>query len=141
MSLRTFARNLPERLATGAFVLHSGLQKWNGDAETAAGIHGMAAGAYPFLKDIKPTTFLKLLSAGEIATGLALLVPIVPRALAGAALTGFSGGLVGMYLRTPALHEPGSVWPTPAGLGISKDVWMLGIGTGLFLDGTLPSKH
>ena len=56
------------------------------------------------------------------------------RSIAGAALTGFSGGLVGMYLRTPALHKPGSVWPTPQGIAVSKDVWMLGIGTGLVVD-------
>jgi uncharacterized membrane protein YkgB len=36
-----------------------------------------------------------------------------------------------MYLRTPALHKPGSVWPTQAGTAVSKDVWMLGIGLGL----------
>jgi hypothetical protein len=39
-----------------------------------------------------------------------------------------------MYLRTPALHKPHSVWPTPAGIGISKDVWMLGIGLSLLAD-------
>ena len=39
-----------------------------------------------------------------------------------------------MYLRTPALHEPNSVWPTPAGTAVSKDVWMLGIGLGLLAD-------
>jgi hypothetical protein len=39
-----------------------------------------------------------------------------------------------MYLRTPALHKPRSVWPTPAGIGISKDVWMLGIGLSLLAD-------
>ena len=36
-----------------------------------------------------------------------------------------------MYLRTPALHKPGSVWPTQAGTAVSQDVWMLGIGLGL----------
>ena len=54
--------------------------------------------------------------------------------MAGAALTGFSGSLLTMYLRTPALHKPGNVWPTQAGTGISKDVWMLGIGLGLMAD-------
>jgi hypothetical protein len=39
-----------------------------------------------------------------------------------------------MYLRTPALHKPGSVWPTQAGTGINKDVWMLGIGAELLAD-------
>jgi hypothetical protein len=61
----------------------------------------------------------------------------VPPAVAGAALTGFSGALVTMYLRTDGLHKPGSVWPTAQGVGVSKDVWMLGIGLGLLADGLL----
>ena len=63
-----------------------------------------------------------------------LLAPVVPNALAGAALSTFAGGLVTMYLRTPALHKPHRVWPTPAGIGVSKDVWMLAIGLGLLSD-------
>ncbi|MHB1989136.1 MAG: hypothetical protein ACYCSF_14380 [Acidimicrobiales bacterium] len=129
------ARDLPGRITTGAFILHAGLQKWKGDDARAEGVHGMAAGAFPVLKSVPPRRFLRLLSAGEIATGAALLAPVVPSALAGAALTGFAGGLVGMYARTPALREPGSIWPSQAGLGISKDVWMLGIGLGLLIGG------
>jgi uncharacterized membrane protein YphA (DoxX/SURF4 family) len=128
------AREIPGRLATGAFILHAGLEKWNGDEARAKAVHGMAANAFPFLKDIPPTQFLKLLAGSEIAIGSALLVPVVPTALAGAALTGFSGSLIAMYLRTPALHKPGSIWPTQAGTGVSKDVWMLGIGVGLVVD-------
>jgi hypothetical protein len=33
------------------------------------------------------------------------------------------------------MHEPGSIWPTPQGIAISKDAWMLGIGLGLIVDG------
>ena len=97
-------------------------------------MHGMAAGAFPALGGLKPTEFLKVLSVGEVALGTALLAPVVSPAVAGAALTGFSGALLTMYLRTPALHKAGSVWPTQAGLGVSKDVWMLGIGVGLLAD-------
>jgi uncharacterized membrane protein YphA (DoxX/SURF4 family) len=128
-------RNLPTRLATGAYILHSGIEKWHGDEDQAAGVHGMAAQAYPPFQAMKATDFLKTLSVGEIAVGAALLTPFVPPALAGAALTGFSGALVGMYLRTDALHRPGSVWPTRQGIAVSKDVWMLGIGLGLLIDG------
>jgi uncharacterized membrane protein YphA (DoxX/SURF4 family) len=128
------ARTLPGRLATGAYILHSGVEKWQGDEKQAAGVHGMAANAFPFLKGIPPRRFLKLVAAAEIATGTALLAPVVPAAVAGAALTGFSGSLLAMYLRTPALHRPGSVWPTSSGIGVSKDVWMLGIGLGLLAE-------
>jgi hypothetical protein len=56
---------------------------------------------------------------------------VVSNRLAGLGLSGFAAGLLAMYLRTPALHQPGSVWPTPAGTGVSKDVWLLGVGLGL----------
>ena len=123
---------LAPRLATGAFILNSGLGKRNADEATAAGLHGFAVGTYPFLAKVDPTTFAKGLSTAEIAIGTALLVPFVPGALAGAALTAFSGGLLGLYLRTPGMTKPGrSVAPTQDGLPVSKDVWMAGIGIGL----------
>ena len=134
MHLPVKARDLPGRITTGAYILHAGLGKWNGDEARAKAVHGMAAGAFPVLNRIPPPRFLRLLAASEIAVGTALLVPVVPSALAGAALTGFSGGLVTMYARTPALRKPGSIWPSQAGTGVSKDVWMLGIGLGLLVD-------
>ncbi len=134
MHLRVNARDLPGRITTGAYILHAGLEKWHADDTRAQAVHGMAAGAFPVLKHIPPARFARLLSASEIAVGTALLVPVVPSALAGAALTGFSGALVAMYGRTPALRKPGSIWPSRAGTGVSKDVWMLGIGLGLVVD-------
>lgn len=127
-------RNLPPRLVTGGYILHTGWGKWHGDAEQAKAIHGMAAGAYPVFRTVPPQQFLKTLGATEMALGAALVTPLVSRRLAGGALTAFAGGLVAMYLRTPALHEPGSVWPTRAGTAISKDSWLLAIGLGLLLD-------
>jgi uncharacterized membrane protein YphA (DoxX/SURF4 family) len=127
-------RDIPTRAATGAYILHSGLEKWNGDQERAKGLHAMASGAYPFLASVEPTTFLKGLAAAEIGIGAALLTPFVGNRLAGACLTAFAGSLMAMYMRTPALHRDGSVWPTPAGTAISKDIWMLGIGLGLMAD-------
>ncbi|HEX4902606.1 MAG TPA: hypothetical protein VFV42_07335 [Acidimicrobiales bacterium] len=50
------------RITTGAFVLHSGLAKWNGAPETAEGTHGMTSTAYPVLKKLPPARFLKLLA-------------------------------------------------------------------------------
>jgi hypothetical protein len=133
-AIRISIRDVPTRLATGGYILHSGLEKWHGTEEHAQAVHGVAAGAFPFLAKLSPGTFLKALAAAEIGIGAALLAPFVPNRLAGAALSAFSGGLVTMYLRTPALHKQGSVWPTPAGIGVSKDVWMLGIGLGLLAD-------
>lgn len=125
--------NIPTRLATGAFILNSGIKKWNLDEESAAGLQGMAAGTYPFLKDLEPATFGKALSVGEIATGALLLAPFVPARVAGLALSAFSGGLVGMYLKTPGMREEGSLAPTQDGTALAKDVWMLGIGASLLM--------
>jgi hypothetical protein len=100
----------------------------------------MAAGAFPFLSRVPAPIFGKLLSVSEMATGAALLSPFVRDRLAGAALTAFSGGLLVMYWRTPTLRKAGSIWPTPAGLPISKDVWMLGIGLGLIAGDCCPSR-
>jgi hypothetical protein len=113
---------------------NAGLEKWHGGEEQAKGIHRTASGAFPFLAKIPPRRFLKLLAAGEIATGTALLAPFVPAALAGATLTAFSGSLLTLYWRTPGMRKPGSMWATPNGLAVSKDVWMLGIGLGLIAD-------
>lgn len=136
MRNRLSRRDIPGRLATGAFILHAGLDKWKGPVEQAQAVHGMAANAFPFLRPIPPERFLRLLAAGEVATGALLLAPFVPSAVAGAALTGFSGALLTMYFRTPALRKPGSIWPTQAGTAVSKDVWMLGIGLGLMAGAT-----
>ncbi|MFD6099389.1 hypothetical protein ACFVWN_23495 [Nocardiopsis flavescens] len=125
--------DLPLRLATGAFILNSGLDKRGADEEAARGMHGMAAGAYPFLKDVDPVTFVKALSAGEIALGTALLVPLVPGRLAGAGLTAFGASLLGLYLRTPGLRRPGSLRPTPDGTPIAKDSWLVGAGLALLI--------
>ena len=136
MSLAAKLRRAPVRLATGAFILNSGLGKLKGDKQTAAGVHGMATGAYPVLAKVPDTAFLKVLAISEIALGSALLFPLVPAGLAGLALTGFAGTLLGMYARTPALHDS-KYRPTQAGVPISKDIWMAGIGIGLIIDAAL----
>ncbi|GGT02908.1 hypothetical protein GCM10010156_71070 [Planobispora rosea] len=131
--MRFLARlhQFPPRLAAGALILNSGLTKASVDKETAAQLHGMAAGTYPFLKDMEPEEFVRLLSRAEIALGVALVVPLVPSAVAGAALTAFAGGLLGLYLKTPGMREEGGLRPTHQGMALAKDVWLLGIGAGL----------
>jgi hypothetical protein len=127
--------HLPVRLATGAYILNSGLNKQNLEGEAAQGVHGMASNAIPALKDIPPEQFAKILSTGEILLGAALIIPFVPSALVGAALVGFSAGLVQLYLKTPGMRQEGSIRPTPEGIGLAKDVWLLGAGATLVLDG------
>ena len=134
MGLPVKLADIAPRIATGAFILNSGLAKRNAGPEEAAGMHGMASGTYPFLGKMDPQQFAKLLSAGEITLGAALLAPVIPTALAGIGLTAFAGGLVGMYLKTPGLRKEGSLAPTQQGTAIAKDVWMLSIGLGFVAD-------
>lgn len=137
MSLAAKLRRAPGRVVTGAFILNAGVGKLSGGEEVAQAVHGMVSGAYPVLAKVPPKTLLKAVAAGETALGAALLLPVVPAGLAGLGLTGFAGTLLGMWWRTPGMHEAGSPRPTVQGTAIAKDVWMLGIGAGLVIDAAL----
>jgi uncharacterized membrane protein YphA (DoxX/SURF4 family) len=128
------AWHIPVRLATGAYILNSGLSKREADEAAAHGLHGFATTAYPEFKDTPPEKFVNLLSTGEITVGTLLLTPIVPTAVAGLALTTFAGLLGRLYLGSPGLRQEGSLRPTEQGVPFAKDVWMLGIGTALTID-------
>jgi hypothetical protein len=134
------AGHLPGRIAAGAFILNSGIGKLSADDEAAANIHGFAVGAYPFLNQLKPKDFVRGLAISEIALGAALLIPVVPAALVGAGLTAFSGGLLGLYARTPGMRKEGSLLPTQEGIALAKDVWLAGIGVGLIVDGVTEGR-
>ena len=137
MRLPITVSEIAPRISAGAFILNSGLGKRGADEAAAAGMHGFAVGTYPFLAKLQPRQFAQVLSTTEIAIGAMLLAPVVPTAVAGVALTVFSGGLLGLYLRTPGMRKPGSLAPTEQGLPIAKDIWLLGIGVGLLTRGTI----
>lgn len=126
--------HLPLRAAAGAIILSSGLDKRDPDRETAEGIHGMAATAYPFLEEQDPQSFTSQLSAGELGLAGALLTPIVPTKLVAAPLTGFAAGLLGLYARVPGMRREGSIRPTQQGMGVAKDIWLLSIGLAFLID-------
>jgi hypothetical protein len=140
MGLPITLSEIAPRISAGAFILNSGLGKRGVDADAAAGIHGFAAGTYPFLKSVPPQQFVQGLATAEIVLGAALLTPFVPTFVAGAALTAFSGGLLGLYLKTPGMRKPGSLAPTEQGLSIAKDSWLVGIGVGLMTRGLIERK-
>jgi len=137
MSLSAKIRRAPLRLATGAFILNAGVDHLDADEETVGQLHEMAAGAYPFLGKVDPKLFTKAVAAGELAVGGLLLAPIVPSGLAGLVLTGFAGGLIGLYARTPGLRRERSVFPTQQGLVYAKDTWLAAIGISLLADAVL----
>lgn len=64
----------------------------------------------------------------------------MPSAVAGAALTAFGGGLVKMYLSTPGMTDDSGVRPTQDGTAIAKDIWLVGAGLTLLIDGLTPGK-
>ncbi len=130
--------HIPLRLATGAYILESGISKLGAEEGTAGKLRDFAAGTYAPLGKVKPQQFLRLLSASEIALGAAVLVPMIPTALAGVGLAAFSAGLIGLYVKTPGMRREGSLRPTQQGLPLAKDVWMLGIGAALVIDGLTP---
>jgi hypothetical protein len=134
MQISIKLRQLPPRIAAGAFILNSGIGKLSADEKTAAQLHGFAAGSFPFLHKLKPEDFVRALAVSEIALGAALLIPVVPAVIAGAGLTAFSGGLLGLYARTPGMRKEGSPLPTQEGIPLAKDVWLAGIGLGLLID-------
>jgi hypothetical protein len=136
MSVAAKLRRAPVRVAAGAFILNAGVGKLSGTPETAKALHAMACGSYPFLRAVPPALFLKLLASAEIALGGLLLLPIFGPRLAGLALTGFAGGLLGLYAQTPGMHDA-NFRPTQQGTPIAKDVWLAGIGVSLLVDGTL----
>ncbi|MFF1558719.1 hypothetical protein [Streptomyces sp. NPDC058279] len=129
------ARQLPLRLTVGTFFVNSALSKRGADEATAEKLQQFAAITYPFLGKHDAQKFARLLSAGEFAIAATLLLPVIPAAVAGVALTAFSVGTLGLYLRTPGMRQEGSLRPTEQGVPLAKDVWMLGIGVSLIAEG------
>jgi hypothetical protein len=129
---RSRLANLPVRVAAGAFLVNSGLNKLKAEKETAQQVHGFATGTYPFLENVPPEQFTKLLGASEVGLGGALLMPVlVGDGLAGLGLSAFAGGLLGLYAKTPGMRQEGSIRPTQEGTALAKDSWLAGIGLAL----------
>jgi hypothetical protein len=126
-------------VAAGSLILHSGQVKWKGDAMFAQGVHAVFCGTYPAFKSVPPPVLLKTLAAIEITVGSVLLLPFIGAKLAGLSLTGYSLTLLGMYLRTPGLHDK-RLLPTLAGTAFAKDAWLTAIGASLVLDAATSKK-
>lgn len=126
--------HVPPRLACGVFILNTGVSKRSLDLDGATGLRDQAAIVFPVLKKMDPVHFGKALSTFEIVLGAALLVPVVPTWVAAAGLSGFSAALMGVYFKTPGMTLQDGVRPAPAGMGIARDVFMLGSGLGLVIE-------
>ena len=122
------------RGVTGAFILNSGIGKRSLPTEVAAGLQGFASTGIPAMAKMDADTFGKFVAYSEIGVGAALLVPIVPKKIAGAALGVFSAGLLSMYFRNPAMTEADGIRPSQEGMSLSKDAFMLAIAGALITD-------
>lgn len=130
--------HLPIRLTAGAYLLNSGVSKRGADAATASYLHTAASRVLPTVRDMPPEKFTRLLSTSEIGLGTALLLPFVPSALVGAGLTAFGVALLGHYFTEPDTRLEDGIRPTPQGLALAKDVWLVGMGLTLLIDGMRP---
>ena len=122
------------RGVTGAFVLNSGLSKRGMPTQAAQGLQGFAATGVPAVNQMDPDTFGKFVAYSEIGIGAALLTPVVPRRIAGAALGVFSAGLLAMYFRNPDMTESDGIRPSQEGMSLAKDAFMAAIAGALVVD-------
>ena len=118
------AGHVPIRVAAGGFMLISGISKHAVSAEESARLHGVVAGAFPGLAPLEPESMVELVSRSEIVLGGALLTPLVPSRVVGAALMVFAAGLAAVYWKGPGLRQPGRVRPTEQGAATAKDIWL-----------------
>ena len=122
------------RGVTGAFVLNSGRSTRGMPTEAAQGLQGFAATGVPAVNNMDPDSFGKFVAYSEIGIGAALLTPVVPRQVAGAALGVFSAGLLAMYFRNPTMTEADGIRPSQEGMSLAKDAFMAAIAGALVTD-------
>ena len=116
------------------FFVHTALAKRELDEKGAKGLHRFASAAYPVLRAVSPTTFVRGMTIAESALAASLLVPVVPAPIGAAGLTVFGSALMGTYARVPGLRREGSVRPSEIGLSLAKDTWMVAAGLALLVD-------
>lgn len=116
---------------TGAFILNSGIGKLGLRGEAAEALQEMAAVGVPALAKLSPDDFGKFISYSEVGIGSALLLPVVPRRLAGAALTAFGAGLLTIYFNSEGMTEDDGIRPTKEGNDLAKNSWLVAAGIAL----------
>lgn len=121
------------RAIPGAYVLNSGVNKLGMDENTITYLRDEAAKGMPMFADMDAKTFQKVLGFGEISVGAALLLPFVPKRLAGLALGSLSAALLSNYFSDPAKTKDDGIRPTAEGTALAKDSWLMAIAIALVL--------
>lgn len=141
MEISANVRRAPLRLTTGAFVLNSGVSTFNADGVTAKRLQTAAAKLVPQVERMDPRTFAKAVAAGEVTLGTALMLPIVPPAIAGLGLSAFAASLLATRGSSNGGHvDVGGARPESA-VPQATEAWMIGAGVSLLLDALTSPVH
>ena len=141
MEISSNIRRAPLRLSTGAFVVNSGIGTFNADDETTKRLQTTAARLVPQVERMQPRTFAKVLAAGEVTLGTALILPVVPAAVAGLGLSAFAASMLAAQRPTNGQHADGPGQPATQATPNATDAWMLGAGISLLLDALTSPAH
>jgi uncharacterized membrane protein YphA (DoxX/SURF4 family) len=141
MEISSNIRRAPLRLSTGAFVVNSGISTFNADDETTKRLQTTAARLVPQVERMQPRTFARVLAAGEVTLGTALMLPVVPAAVAGLGLSAFAASLLAAERPTNGQHANGKGEPTTQATPTATEAWMLGAGVSLLLDALTSPAH
>ena len=141
MEISANLRRAPLRLSTGAFVVNSGITTFNADIEASKKLQANAARLVPQVERMDPRTFAKMLAAGEVTLGAALILPVVPAAIAGLGLSAFAASLLAAQRPANGQHAEGMNEPPTQAAPTATDAWMLGAGLSLFLDALTSPAH
>ncbi len=141
MEISANLRRAPLRLTTGAFVVNSGITTFNADIEATKRLQTYAARLVPQVERMDSRTFAKLMAAGEVTLGTALILPVVPAAVAGLGLSAFAASLLAAQRPTNGQHTDGASEPHTQATANATDAWMLGAGLSLLLDALTSPAH
>ena len=141
MQISANLRRAPLRLGTGAFVVNSGIAAFSADNETTKRLQSTAARLMPQVEKMDPRTFAKVLGAGEVTLGAALILPVVPAAVAGLGLSAFAASLLATQRPTNGQHADGQNETPASATPPATEAWMLGAGVSLLLDALTTPAH
>ncbi len=139
MQISANARRAPLRLTAGAFVLNSGVSTFSATDEKTTKLQASAAKLLPQIERMDPRTFAKVLGASEVTLGTALMLPIVPAAVAGLGLTAFAASMLATRPATNGQHADTDTETTL--VPNATEAWMLGSGVSLLLDALTTPAH
>jgi hypothetical protein len=90
---------IASRAAAGSYLVRTGLETWSGSEARARELHATASNIVPPVQRMSPDMLLKVVAAGQVSLGAALLLPTPPSRLA---RVGLAAGLAALAARSQA---------------------------------------